>query len=499
MQTIQTIRDRLAGHDTASAAGLAERFRALARPLHGPADLDPLLERIGDARYVLLGEASHGTAEYYEWRARISQRLIREKGFSFIAVEGDWPDCYRVNRYVQHAPDAGASARDVLHAFARWPTWMWANTEIVALAEWLREHNAPLPADERVGFYGLDVYSLWESLAAVTAYLERVDPSAVAAAHRAFRCFEPYAEDVEEYARATALVPTSCQEEVLAMLLDLRRKAPEYQEEGRAAYFNAEQNALVTRNAERYYRAMIRGGPDSWNVRDHHMVETLERLMQLHGPDAKAIVWEHNTHVGDARATDMARSGMVNVGQLVRERDWQDGVVLVGFGSHHGSVIAGDEWGAPMERMSVPPARADNHEAILHDALGGQNALFLFDSPAASLTADTAAASTLPAPPSAETAATTTPPAPRDANNDLLSARDQSGAGDADPLLAPRGHRAIGVVYNPAYERFGNYVPTILPLRYDAFLYLDETQALHPLHLQPHPDAEPPETYPSGV
>ncbi len=209
---------------------------------------------------------------------------------------------------------------------------------------------------------------------------------------------------------------------------------------------------------------MIHGGPDSWNVRDQHMVETLERLMQLHGPDAKAIVWEHNTHIGDARATDMARSGMVNVGQLVRERDWRDGVVLVGFGSHRGSVIAGDEWGAPMERMSVPPAQPDTHEAVLHDALGGENALFLFDG---------TAAGALPAPGSLDAA--------------------------ADPLLTPRGHRAIGVVYNPAFERFGNYVPTILSLRYDAFLYLDETHALHPLHLQPQPEGEPPETYPSGV
>src|SRR5215210_855107 len=178
IEAIQAIRDRLAGHPVPSAANVADRFRALARPLRGPDDLDPLLERIGDARYVLLGEASHGTAEYYDWRRRLSERLIREKGFSFIAVEGDWPDCYRVNRYVKHHSDAGQSARDVLHAFHRWPTWMWANTEIVALAEWLRAYNADLPADERVGFYGLDVYSLWESLEAVTQYVERTDPSA---------------------------------------------------------------------------------------------------------------------------------------------------------------------------------------------------------------------------------------------------------------------------------------------------------------------------------
>jgi erythromycin esterase len=423
----------------------------LAHPLHDAGDLDPLLDQIGDARFVLLGEASHGTHEYYTWRARISQRLIREKGFSFIAVEGDWPDCYRVNRYVKGARDAGASAREVLHAFARWPTWMWANEEIVALAEWLREHNAALPDEEKVGFYGLDVYSLWESLDEVIAYLRRVDPAAVPAALRAFRCFEPYSEDVQEYARATALVPVSCEDEVIATLVALRRKAPQYREDSREAYFDAEQNAIVTANAERYYRAMVRGGAASWNLRDTHMTDTLERLMQHHGSQAKAIVWEHNTHVGDARATDMARAGMVNVGQLVRQRRWQDGVVLAGFGSFQGSVIAGREWGAPMQRMTVPPAEDGSYEDVLH-ASGPADKLLVFEE----------------------------------------SREDR-------PLMTPRGHRAIGVVYDPAFEQFGNYVPTVLPLRYDAFLYLDQTRALRPLHMRPEVTGEAPETYPSGL
>jgi erythromycin esterase len=426
------------------------RLREIERPLRDDADLDPLLERIGDARFVLLGEASHGTSEYYTWRQRISERLIREKGFSFIAVEGDWPDCYRVNRYVKGAPDAGAGAEQVLHAFDRWPTWMWANREVEGLVEWLRAHNGPLPEEERAGFYGLDVYSLWESMEAVTHYLRRVDPEAARRARRAYGCFDPYEKDVQEYAMATAVVPTTCEDEAVAILGELRRKAAEYREDGREQYFNAEQNALTVRNAELYYRTMVRGGAASWNVRDNHMVETLERLMARYGPGAKAIVWEHNTHIGDARATDMARSGMVNVGQLVRERHGAEAAVLVGFSSYEGSVIAGEEWGAPMRRMPVPPARPGSWDAILH-AAGDHDRLLLFEDD------------------------------------------------EPDPMLEPRGHRAIGVVYDPDRERFGNYVPTVLPFRYDALLHVDRTRALDPLHMEPREDGEPPETYPSGM
>jgi erythromycin esterase len=449
--------NRMSRIETRDAAAMLEDVRALSRPLHRDRDLDPLLERIGDARYVLLGEASHGTSEYYTWRTRISQRLIQEKGFSFLAVEGDWPDCYRVNRYVKGAPDAGASAYDVLHAFDRWPTWMWANEEVVGLAEWLRSHNDTVAQEAKVGFYGLDVYSLWDSMRAVIDYLERTDPDAVRAAWQAFRCFEPYGEDVQEYAWATRLVAASCEDEVVALLRDLQRRAPQYAGQSRETYFNAEQNALVAKNAERYYRTMVRGGSASWNIRDQHMVETLERLMQHHGPDARAIVWEHNTHIGDARATDMVRTGMFNVGQLVRERRAREGVVLVGFGSHRGTVVAATQWGAPMDRMPVPPAREDSWEDVLHRAGASDKLLLLSDGPLASLRSC------------------------------------------PDSMLETRGHRAIGVVYDPAYEAFGNYVPTVLPRRYDAFLYLDQTEALHPLHLVPRVEPEPPETFPSGV
>jgi len=416
--------------------------------LNGADGLDPLMERIGDARFVLLGEASHGTSEYYTWRARISQRLVQEKGFSFIAVEGDWPDCYALNRFVKGYDGAGASAQEVLGAFSRWPTWMWANWEVVALTEWLRRHNAGLPEAQRVGFYGLDVYSLWESLASVMTYLERTDPEALEVARRAYRCFEPYHEEPQDYAQATAFVSASCEDEVVSLLSELRRSAETYPEDHEAR-FSAEQNARAVVGAERYYRAMVRGGPESWNVRDRHMLETLQNLMAHHGPEAKAVVWEHNTHIGDARATDMAEDGMVNVGQLVRERYGQEAVVLVGFGSYRGSVIAGDYWGARAERMEVPPARAGSWEEVFHRA-GRQRAL-------------------------------------------LLSERLRD---DAAASLR-RGHRAIGVVYRPAYER-GNYVPTVLPERYDAFLYLDETRALHPLHVEPRRGG-PPDTFPWGL
>jgi erythromycin esterase-like protein len=236
--------------DACASGALVDQVKERSLPLRDEDDLGPLLERIGEARYVLLGEASHGTSEYYTWRAALSRRLIEEKGFSFIAVEGDWPDCYRVNRYVKGYRDAGGSVREVLHAFERWPTWLWANQEVVALAEWLRGHNRDRPADRRAGFYGLDVYSLWDSLYAVMSYLQRVDPSALLAARAAYRCFEPYGEDVQEYARATMFVPETCRDEAVALLGEIRRRMPTFQDGGREEVFQAEQNALVIKNAE---------------------------------------------------------------------------------------------------------------------------------------------------------------------------------------------------------------------------------------------------------
>ncbi|HLJ56354.1 MAG TPA: erythromycin esterase family protein [Chthonomonadaceae bacterium] len=496
---------------------IATQCRDAARPLRAPRDLDPLMEQIGDARCVLLGEASHGTSEYYVWRTWLTQRLIREKGFSFIAVEGDWPDCYRVNRFVKGYPDAGATARDVLAEFRRWPTWMWANWEIVALAEWLRDWNAGRPESDRAGFYGLDVYSLWDSMDAVMRYLERVDGAALEAARRAFRCFEPYGDDGQDYARSTvALIPESCEEDAVAMLAALRREQPDPRQDGREAFFVAEQNALIVKNAETYYRAMVRGGPHSWNVRDRHMVETLDRLMRFHGPQAKAVVWEHNTHVGDACATGMAADGMVNVGQLVREARAPGEWFVVGFGSYRGSVIAGRQWGAPMERMPVPEARAGSWEDLLHRA-GPTDKLLLMDElrrrsgdhePHGHIGADRRADGGPASEHVTRTAQRRTGAESAGERSASQAAHHNGGAASGRPLPAsrcqlpvsePRGHRAIGVVYQPAFEQWGNYVPTVLPDRYDAFLYIDETHALHPLHIQPSADAEPPETYPWNV
>lgn len=249
----------------------------IALPFSKPSDLDPLLDSISDTRYVLLGEATHGTNEYYQWRAQISERLIRKKGFSFVAVEGDWPDCYRVNRYIKGFHDAGVNAREVLEAFIRWPTWMWANEEITGLAEWLRRHNDGLPEQKKLGFFGLDVYSLWECLYAVLGYLRKADPSLLPAAHRALVCFQPYGEDIQQHARATAIVPDSCEDEVIDLLTSIRTKEPKYRADGRESFFTAEQNALVAKKAEAYYRAMVREGPESWNIRDRRTVSALNR------------------------------------------------------------------------------------------------------------------------------------------------------------------------------------------------------------------------------
>ncbi|HET6762484.1 MAG TPA: erythromycin esterase family protein [Longimicrobiaceae bacterium] len=431
------------------ASEIVRAIREQALPLRDDADLDPLLERIGGARVVLLGEASHGTSEFYTWRHRISARLIAEHGFGFIAVEGDWPDCYALNRYVKGEP-AEDGARGVLHAFDRWPTWMWANEEVVALGEWMRAWNGDQPRERQAGFYGLDVYSLFASMDAVIRYLETVDPAAAARARRAYGCFDPYENDVQDYALSTMLLPSTCEEEAVRMLVEMQSRERQYADGDPEAFFDAEQNALVARNAERYYRAMVRGGAESWNVRDTHMMETLERLLEHHGPGSRAIVWEHNTHVGDARATDMARVGMVNVGQLARQK-WDDEVAIVGFSSYEGSVIAGAEWGAPMQRVPVPRGRDGSWEALLHDA-GAEDKLLFLD-----------------------------------------------GMDDVPGALEPRGHRAIGVVYDPAQERYGNYVPSVLPYRYDAIIHIDRSRAVQPLHMAVHPDGEPPETYPSGM
>jgi erythromycin esterase-like protein len=429
----------------------------LGSPLRAPTDLDPLLDRVANARVVCIGEASHGTHEYYQWRAVLTRRLVQERGFDFVAVEGDWPDCHAVSHCVTGAEQAPQDPEEVLRSFERWPRWMWANVEVLEFTRWLRAHNLALPKERRVGFFGLDVYSLWESLDAVLDYLRRHHPDDLQAAIQACQCLEPYAEDPQAYARATRFVSASCEEPVVSLLGELlgsHASTETVSAAGSDAAFAAEQNARAVVGAEAYYRAMVRGGPDSWNVRDRHMVDTLDRLLEHHqrrlGRPARAVVWEHNTHIGDARFTDMQDAGMVNVGQLVRERYGEGQCALVGLGSHRGSVVAAQEWGWPAQRMTVPPARPGSTEALLHDSLEGRSALFLFDG-------------SLP----------------------------RWAAEEKD-------HRAIGVVYRPHAEAWGNYVPTILGRRYDAFLWFDETRALQPLH-ELEPVARELQTWPSGT
>jgi erythromycin esterase len=406
------------------------------------ADLDPLMERIGNARFVLLGEASHGTHEYYTWRTAITKRLIREKNFNFIAVEGDWPDCYHVNRYIKGYSDQHKTAAEVLHNFRRWPTWMWANWEIAALMEWLKNYNSTQFPD-KVGFYGLDVYSLWESLEMLDDYLQKHDPSSHEIVQKITNCFETFGNNEQIYAQFASKL--SCKEDITTLLKEVLKKSQLYNEDPEAS-LNMIQNSQVLLEAENYYSSMLAVDKVSWNIRDKHMVDTLNRLMEFHGPESKTIVWEHNTHIGDARYTDMKKSGMFNTGQLIREMYPEHEVVLVGFGSYKGTVIAGKQWSAPMEEMTVPEAIPGSLENYLHVKYGSDQ-LIIFD---------------------------------REKENPEF--------GKTIP------HRAIGVVYHPNNE-YHNYVPSLVNKRYDCFIYIDETKALHPLLMKPD-KKEVPSTYP---
>jgi erythromycin esterase-like protein/adenine/guanine phosphoribosyltransferase-like PRPP-binding protein len=448
---------RNASDDPAPAAALRERMH----PLTGASrDYDPLMDRIGAARFALLGEASHGTHEFYRERAEITKRLIEEKKFTAVAVEADWPDAYRVNRYVRGLSD-DIDAAEALADFRRFPTWMWRNTVLVEFIEWLRAHNeASAPGAAKVGFYGLDLYSLHASIKAVLRYLERVDPEAAKRARERYSCFDHFGEDTQAYGLMTRLnLSKSCEEEVVGQLVELQRRGSEYaQRGGRAAddeRFYAEQNARLVKNAEAYYRAMFLEEVSSWNLRDRHMAETLDALVAhlgRSGGGAKIAVWEHNSHLGDARATDMGRRGEFNVGQLTREKYGRD-AVLAGFTTHHGTVTAASDWGGPAERKRVRPALPGSYEDLFHSV---QYPRFLL----------------------------------------MWREGDEVAAGLRDPRL----ERAIGVIYRPETERQSHYFHARLPDQFDAVLHFDETRAVEPLEVTAEWEAgEVPETYPFGV
>ncbi len=410
-------------------------LRTLARPIESGRCLDPLVERLGRARLALLGEASHGTAEFYTKRAAVSRRLIEERGFRFVAVEGDWATLHRLNRYVKHWPDAGPNARAIMSGFARWPVWMWANEETLALIEWLREFNNDRPADERVGFYGMDVYGMDDARDEVVNGLAAFDPELGEQARSVYKPFEPFRDNPGRYPRALAAGAPSLEpaaDRGRALVADhaeaLRARCP-------FTALHIEQCAAVVQSAERHFRAMARQSADSWNERADHFYRAVERLLEFYGDESRGIVWAHNTHVGDARATPMAGQGRRNIGKTARLRLGRERVAILGFGTHRGTVKAGRKWGAPRERMPVPAALENTFEDWMN-RLGMPMALFLFE------------ADSVPA-----------------------------------ALRVPRGHRAIGVVYRSGPESPGQYVPTSLPDRYDAFLFIARTRALTPLNL----------------
>ncbi len=440
---------------------IADVIKQSSQSLEGnPRDYDDLLKLIHEARFCLLGEATHGTHEFYRERAEITKRLIKEKGFTAIAVEADWPDAFRVNHYVRGLSD-DESADEALSGFKRFPTWMWRNTVVLDFIEWLRDYNASVSSGAaKVGFYGLDLYSLYTSIEAVLGYLNKVDPVAAKRARYRYSCFEHFADDTQAYGYAANFGLTeSCEHDVIEQLIELRRRAADYaSRDGRVAqdeFFFAEQNARLILNAEKYYRSMFRGRVESWNLRDRHMAETLDALVNhltAQGQTAKVAVWEHNSHLGDARATYMADYGELNVGQLVRERYGTE-AVLVGFTTYEGTVTAASDWDGPAERKRVRPALENSYEASFHEA--GMPSLFL----------------------------------------PLRESRSASIA-----LRDPKLERAIGVIYLPQTERQSHYFEARLADQFDAVIHFDETTALQPLERHAlWETGEPPETFPTGI
>ncbi len=428
---------------------LPRAIAAAARSLDNIEDVssDGLFERIGDARVVLLGEASHGTSEFYATRARITKELILRKGFDLVAVEADWPDATQIDHFVRDLNVPPAEWQ----AFARFPTWMWRNVETRTFVDWLRDHNAGIPHDDRVRFAGLDLYSLYTSIDAVLSYLDETDPATAGLARQRYGCLTPWQKDPASYGRAAVSGEyRSCEPGVVKMLADLLAKRLEYARATGERFFDAVQNARLVTDAERYYRIMYYGSHQSWNLRDRHMFSSLLSLLDFRGPECKAVVWEHNSHIGDARATEMAARGELNVGQLCREQ-WGDGVYSIGFGTDSGTVAAASYWDGPMEVKDVRPSHPRSYEFLCHES--GVDAFLL-----------------------------------------PLRHIDEGLRRD---LKQPRLERAIGVIYRPETELASHYFQAVLPKQFDEYLWLDQTTAVTPL--ETHELIGVPETYPFGV
>lgn len=412
-----------------------EAIKEYSIPVKTSNDFDPLLEEIKEQNYVLLGEASHGTSEFYQIRAELTKKLIEEKGFTFIAVEGDWPACQNINRFIKGYDFTDLSAEDVLrNSFDRWPTWMWANEEMIELVDWLKDYNSKQPKVHQVGFYGIDIYSLWDSIDEVLKYLTKTNSPELEHAKKAFACFEPFNRQPEKYGVSAALYHEGCRDEVIKLLTKINENKSHYIDQYESN-LNLGVNTLIMANAENYYKTMITDDNESWNLRDRHMVEVIKTINLYNQGNAKGIIWEHNTHVGDARATDMKDEGLVNVGQLIREQCGEENIYIIGFGTHRGTVISADQWGSKLEQKIVPPAQSGSWEDLFH-LVGSHDKILIFT----------------------------------EENKDLFHYR--------------LGHRAIGVVYNPYYEHYGNYVPTVLSQRYNAFIYVNHSNALHPLKIE---------------
>jgi len=434
----------------AAEGDIVSTIAAFAEPINSiaAADLDGLLERIGDAKVVLLGEASHGTSEFYRMRERISQELITRKGFRFVAIEGDWPDVARLDHYVRHFEYPPSEWT----AFARFPTWMWRNTEVRSFVDWLHAHNAERTPQRRVAIYGLDLYSLYTSIGSVLKYLDEVDPDSAQIARQRYGCLTPWQADPATYGHAALIgAYRTCENEVVQMLEDILHKQSDYAAHDGERFMDAVQNARLVTDAERYYRIMYYGSRASWNLRDNHMFETLKTLLNFHGAAAKAIVWAHNSHVGDAAATEMSVRGEYNIGHLCRE-EFGNASYSIGFGTHAGTVAAASQWDGPMEVKTVLPSLKQSYERLCHDTGRPQF---------------------------------------------MLPLRGRSVVKVRDGLAKPRLERAIGVIYRPETELASHYFQAVLPEQFDEYIWFDESRAVTPLETKELKGL--PDTYPFGL